>query len=220
MHVGAAALPKDPGTASGATGSPGTQADRGLPGAAGGGPGAGVRVTPVTAGPTTAPATASPSTAPPTTAAPSPTLTTAAPTTTRATTPAPTPTGTTAAAYEDQVLALVNTQRGAAGCAPLTADPALRDLARAHSDDMADRDYFAHDTPDGKTPWNRAAAVGIDYLGAENIARGQATPAAVMDAWMNSPGHRANILDCGLHKLGVGVRTGTGGPWWTQDFGR
>ncbi|MGR7002617.1 CAP domain-containing protein [Yinghuangia aomiensis] len=85
---------------------------------------------------------------------------------------------------------------------------------------MADRGYFSHDTPEGKTPWDRAKAAGIGYLGAENIARGQKTPAAVMEAWMNSPGHRANILDCSLTKLGVGVRMGGEGPWWTQDFGR
>jgi uncharacterized protein YkwD len=54
---------------------------------------------------------------------------------------------------------------------------------------------------------------------AENIAEGQQTPAAVMTAWMNSAGHRANILDCSLTTLGVGVATGSGGPWWTQDFG-
>ncbi|NUU20753.1 MAG: CAP domain-containing protein [Streptomycetaceae bacterium] len=118
------------------------------------------------------------------------------------------------------MLTLVNAERAKAGCGPVAFDAALRDLARAHSNDMADRGYFSHDTPDGKTPWDRAAAAGVDYLAAENIARGQKTPAAVMDAWMNSPGHRANILNCGLDKLGVGVRMGDEGPWWTQDFGR
>ncbi|MFD0328838.1 CAP domain-containing protein [Streptacidiphilus monticola] len=56
-------------------------------------------------------------------------------------------------------------------------------------------------------------------LGGENIARGQQTPAAVMDAWMHSPGHRANILNCSYHSLGVGAYFAPGGPWWTQDFG-
>jgi uncharacterized protein YkwD len=118
------------------------------------------------------------------------------------------------------VLTLVNEQRAGAGCKALTADPALTRLAQAHSDDMAERDYFDHKTPDGSTPWDRAGKAGVGNLGAENIARGQKTPEAVMEAWMNSPGHRANILDCKLSTLGMGVRQGSGGPWWTQEFGR
>lgn len=55
-------------------------------------------------------------------------------------------------------------------------------------------------------------------LGGENIARGQADAAAVMNSWMNSDGHRANILNCAYKTLGVGVHLGDGGPWWTQDF--
>ncbi len=150
--------------------------------------------------------------------------TTATKTSARPTTASPTksasPTATGAAAYEEQVLSLVNSERAAAGCGPVKADVPLRDLARAFSKDMADRGYFSHNTPEGKTPWDRAEAAGIDYLAAENIARGQQTPAAVMDAWMNSEGHRRNILNCSLTKLGVGVHMGSGGPWWTQEFGR
>ncbi|MEK8172713.1 CAP domain-containing protein [Streptomyces sp. M19] len=56
-------------------------------------------------------------------------------------------------------------------------------------------------------------------LGGENIARGQATAQAVMDSWMNSPGHRANILNCEYRTLGVGAHFAPDGPWWTQDFG-
>jgi len=117
------------------------------------------------------------------------------------------------------VLTLVNQERARAGCAPLTADPRLDALATAFSDDMAARGYFSHTDPDGRTPWDRAKAASIGYLGGENIARGQRTPEEVMAAWMNSPGHRANILNCHYTKLGVGVHEGTGGPWWTQDFG-
>jgi uncharacterized protein YkwD len=84
---------------------------------------------------------------------------------------------------------------------------------------MRDRHFFDHTNPDGLDPFQRAARAGITTMRAENIAYGQATPAAVMTAWMNSPGHRANILDCTLTTLGVGVTNGTGGPWWTQDFG-
>ncbi|MEV8567937.1 CAP domain-containing protein [Streptomyces sp. NPDC051322] len=117
------------------------------------------------------------------------------------------------------VLSLVNQQRATAGCRPVQANADLAALARAFSDDMAARDFFDHTDPDGDTPWDRADQAGVKGLGGENIARGQADAAAVMQAWMNSPGHRANILNCDYRTLGVGVHFGSGGPWWTQDFG-
>ncbi|MGW1257330.1 CAP domain-containing protein [Streptomyces sp. NPDC002513] len=117
------------------------------------------------------------------------------------------------------VLDLVNQERAKAGCSPVSASSELTRLAQAFSDDMAVRDFFDHTDPNGRDPWDRAAALGITDLGGENIARGQATAQAVMDAWMNSPGHRANILNCDFKTLGVGVHQGAGGPWWTQDFG-
>jgi uncharacterized protein YkwD len=83
---------------------------------------------------------------------------------------------------------------------------------------MRDRNFFSHTNPDGLDPFARAARAGLTAR-AENIAYGQPDAAAVMDAWMNSPGHRANILDCSLTRLGVGVAEGAGGPWWTQLFG-
>ncbi|THA68146.1 CAP domain-containing protein [Streptomyces sp. A0958] len=117
------------------------------------------------------------------------------------------------------VLALVNQERAKVGCSPVTASASLASLAQNFSDDMAERGFFGHTDPDGKTPWDRADAAGVSGLGGENIARGQADAQAVMDAWMNSDGHRANILNCDYKTLGVGVHLGTGGPWWTQDFG-
>ncbi|MFI1075302.1 CAP domain-containing protein [Streptomyces puniciscabiei] len=123
------------------------------------------------------------------------------------------------AAAEAEVLRLVNEERAKVGCSPLAANSALTGLAESFSDDMAARDFFDHTDPDGKSPWDRAAAAGITDLGGENIARGQADAAAVMQAWMDSPGHRANILNCDFKTLGVGVHFGPGGPWWTQDFG-
>ncbi|GHA38089.1 CAP domain-containing protein [Streptomyces canarius] len=123
------------------------------------------------------------------------------------------------AAAEAQVLKLVNDERAKAGRSPLAANSSLTQLAEAFSDDMAARGYFDHTDPDGRTPWNRAAAAGITGLGAENTARGQADAAAVMAAWMGSPGDRANILNGDFKTLGVGVHFGPGGPWWTQDFG-
>ncbi|MER6025514.1 CAP domain-containing protein [Streptomyces sp. NPDC001851] len=123
------------------------------------------------------------------------------------------------AAAEAEVLRLVNQERAKVGCSPLAANSALTGLAESFSDDMAARDFFDHTDPNGKSPWDRAAAAGVTDLGGENIARGQADAAAVMTAWMNSPGHRANILNCDFKTLGVGVHFGPGGPWWTQDFG-
>ncbi|WHM36361.1 CAP domain-containing protein [Streptomyces sp. BPTC-684] len=117
------------------------------------------------------------------------------------------------------IVSLVNQQRAQAGCSPVRADASLAALATAFSDDMAARGFFDHTDPDGKSPWDRAAKAGIGNLGGENIARGQADAKAVMEAWMNSPGHRANILNCDYKTLGVGVHFGEGGPWWTQDFG-
>jgi uncharacterized protein YkwD len=115
------------------------------------------------------------------------------------------------------VLTLVNQARADAGCGALTTDPALAAVARAHSADMRDRGYFSHTTPEGLSPFDRARAAGVGYARAENIAQGQPDAAAVVQAWMNSAGHRANILDCSLAKLGVAE--GSGGPWWTQLFG-
>ncbi|GAA2290367.1 CAP domain-containing protein [Streptomyces hawaiiensis] len=118
-----------------------------------------------------------------------------------------------------QVLSLVNEERAKVGCSPVAANSALTDLAQSYSEDMAARGFFDHTDPDGRTPWDRAEKAGISNLGGENIARGQADAAAVMAAWMNSPGHRANILNCDFKTLGVGVELGSGGPWWTQNFG-
>ncbi|MEU4169888.1 sigma-70 family RNA polymerase sigma factor [Streptomyces sp. NPDC026665] len=119
-----------------------------------------------------------------------------------------------------QVVALVNKERAAAGCGPLTEDPQLEDAAQAHSDDMAARNFFEHTNPDGVDPGKRITAAGYRWSTyGENIAKGQQTPESVMESWMNSPGHRANILNCSFKNLGVGVHKGSGGPWWTQDFG-
>lgn len=123
-------------------------------------------------------------------------------------------------ATEQEVLTLVNQERAEVGCQPVTADPALADLAQDYSDDMAARGFFDHTDPDGAGPWDRAERAGIANLGGENIARGQPSAQAVMDAWMGSPGHRANILNCEYRTVGIGLHEADdGGSWWTQDFG-
>ncbi|MET9828278.1 CAP domain-containing protein [Streptomyces sp. NPDC006385] len=123
------------------------------------------------------------------------------------------------AAAAAEVLKLVNAERAQVGCSAVAANSSLTDLAQKFSEDMAQRGFFDHTDPGGASPWDRAAKAGITDLGGENIARGQADAAAVMEAWMNSPGHKANILNCDFKTLGVGVHFGAGGPWWTQDFG-
>ena len=99
----------------------------------------------------------------------------------------------------------------------MVADAGLAAVARAHSADMRDRGYSSHNNPDGESPFDRAEQAGLSAR-AENIARGQDDAKAVMNAWMNSAGHRRNILNCDLTRLGVGVAEGSGGPWWTQLF--
>ncbi|MGW5567695.1 CAP domain-containing protein [Streptomyces tendae] len=186
--------------------------------------------------PSSSPSSASPSTSAPASkpAAPAGTPSkTKKPKTTPSAKPKPTPSrpaaepakpSTPAAVSEQavaqaQVLKLVNDERAKVGCSPVAANSALRELAEDFSEAMATQGFFDHTDPGGATSWDRAAAAGISGLGGENIARGQADAQAVMDAWMNSPDHRANILNCDFKTLGVGVHFGSGGPWWTQDFG-
>lgn len=123
-------------------------------------------------------------------------------------------------AARKDVVDLVNAERAKNRCGALKANAKLQEAAQAHTDDMAARNYFDHNSPDGKSARDRINATGYTWsrIG-ENIARGQQDAAAVVTAWMNSPGHRANILNCDFTEIGVGVKFGSGGPWWTQNFG-
>ncbi|MFT2015916.1 CAP domain-containing protein [Streptomyces sp. 796.1] len=117
------------------------------------------------------------------------------------------------------VLALVNKERAGAGCRPLAASGTLNRVADTYAGVMADAQELSHTGPDGSTVGDRVTRSGYTWSAVgENIARGQADAAAVMSAWMNSPGHRANILNCSFHEIGLGVEQGSGGPWWTQVF--
>jgi uncharacterized protein YkwD len=127
--------------------------------------------------------------------------------------------GTRAPDLEGEVLALINTARSSAGCGLLVADAGLTDLAQAHSADMRDRGFFDHENPDDLDESDRAEAAGQTHARAENIAQGQQNAAAVMAAWMDKSGHRANILDCDLRTLGVGIADGPDDRWWTLVFG-
>ncbi|WP_307826447.1 sigma-70 family RNA polymerase sigma factor [Streptomyces pactum] len=119
-----------------------------------------------------------------------------------------------------EVVQLVNAERARNGCAPMSVNSRLTAAAQGHSDDMARRDFFDHTNPDGAGPGERITAAGYRWSTyGENIAAGQRTAADVMRSWMDSPGHRANILNCSFTEIGIGYREGAGGPWWTQNFG-
>jgi uncharacterized protein YkwD len=136
--------------------------------------------------------------------------------------PAPSPApALPAGSMQAQVVALTNVERAKAGCRPLAVDPRLAAAAQVHSSDMAAGDYFSHGSRDGRTPFQRIAAAGFAFsVAAENIAAGQRSPQDVLTGWMNSPGHRANILNCALTHIGVGYATGGSyRAYWVQDFG-
>ncbi len=116
-------------------------------------------------------------------------------------------------------MSLTNAERAKQGCKPLRIDSRLVVAARKHSADMAAKNYFDHTSRNGDSAWKRMEDASYSSPGAENIAKGYPTAAAVVKGWMNSPGHRANILNCGLRAIGVGMASGPGGPLWTQDFG-
>lgn len=125
------------------------------------------------------------------------------------------------AEWGSAVLRLTNAERTAAGLSPLSPDPLLTVAAQGHSADMIARAFYSHTSPDGGEPWHRASAAGSGHRAiGENIACGQRTPAEVVDGWMNSPGHRANILKPSFTHLGVGFAGGgSAGTYWTQLFG-
>ena len=120
-------------------------------------------------------------------------------------------------AYENEVIRLVNVQRSQNGFSPLTANWELSRVARYKSQDMADNRYFSHTSPTYGTPFQMMKSFGLRFRTAgENIAYGQRTPQAVVNAWMNSSGHRANILNASYTQIGVGYVAG--GNYWTQMF--
>lgn len=120
-------------------------------------------------------------------------------------------------AYEQEVVRLVNAQRAQNGLKPLAENWELSRVARYKSADMASRRYFSHESPTYGSPYQMMRNFGISFRSAgENIAYGQRTPAAVVGAWMNSSGHRANILSSSYTQIGVGYHEA--GNYWTQMF--
>lgn len=120
-------------------------------------------------------------------------------------------------AFESEVVRLVNEIRVQNGLSKLTYDWELSRVARYKSQDMSDLGYFSHTSPTYGSPFNMMKSFGISYRTAgENIAKGYISPEAVVNAWMNSPGHKANILNSSYTHIGVGYVAS--GNHWTQMF--
>ena len=115
-----------------------------------------------------------------------------------------------------RVFALTNAERAKVGCAPLGRSPSAGRAAQGYAHELAGESGLSHTGDDGSDFSDRMEAAGNPSPGAENIARGQDSPEEVVQSWMESPGHRENILDCSLRTLGVGHA----GEAWVQDFGR
>lgn len=128
-------------------------------------------------------------------------------------------TGNSVSSVESEVLRLVNVERSKAGLSPLKMSSELSNVARMKSQDMADKNYFSHTSPTYGSPFDMMKKFGINYTAAgENIAKGYNSAEAVMNGWMNSPGHKANILSSKFGTLGVGYVNKNGTTYWTQMF--
>lgn len=139
---------------------------------------------------------------------------------TQTTTEATTETTTSAqsGSYAQQVLNLVNAERAKYSLSPLTLNSSVSKVAQAKAEDMKSNSYFSHTSPTYGSPFDMLKQFGISYSTAgENIAKGQKTPQAVVNAWMNSEGHRANILNKNFTQLGVGY-VGGSTTYWVQMF--
>lgn len=142
------------------------------------------------------------------------------------TTPVPTnpsteaPATTGISSIEAEVVRLVNIERQKEGLQPLVASAELSNVARKKSEDMAKNNYFSHTSPTYGSPFEMMKSFGIKYNTAgENIARGQLTAQSVVNGWMNSSGHRANIINPSFNKIGVGhFKSSNGTNYWTQMF--
>ena len=138
-------------------------------------------------------------------------------TTNKPATTQPTQSTSSVSAYEKKVVELTNAERAKQGLAPLTLNTELSKVARTKSQDMKNKNYFDHNSPTYGSPFDMMKSFGISYTSAgENIAMGQKTPEQVVQAWMDSPGHRANIMNSSFTQIGVGYVAS--GNYWTQMF--
>lgn len=122
--------------------------------------------------------------------------------------------------FEQEVVRLTNVERENQGLAPLQIDEEVSKVARIKSEDMRDQNYFSHQSPTYGSPFDMLSSYDVSYRSAgENIAAGQQTPEQVVQGWMNSQGHRENIMNSGYTHIGVGhVEGGSYGHYWTQMF--
>lgn len=124
---------------------------------------------------------------------------------------------TTLTSYVNEVIRLTNLKRTQNGLKALTANWELNRVAQYKAQDMRNKNYFSHTSPTYGSPFDMIKAFGISYRSAgENIAKGQSTPAQVVEAWWNSSGHRANILNSSYTQIGVGYVAD--GKYWVQMF--
>jgi uncharacterized protein YkwD len=134
--------------------------------------------------------------------------------------PNPNP-GDEASVYEKEVADLANKSRVENSMGTLILDSLASAVARKHSQDMCNRGYFSHTNLEGMQPWDRMKQAGLSFSASgENIAKGQQTPSQVHSSWMNSSGHRANILNTSFTHIGVGYVPCNNVPLWTQIFFR
>jgi uncharacterized protein YkwD len=222
--LGAALLPASVTGPGAAAARPADAAAVLAPGATGGAPGA-----------RTFPSTTSAPPAPSASAPPSPRPARSTPAgkapTKKVTRPSPKPTRTTSkptvapglTGQENEVIRLTNVERDRAGCGPVKLNTRLRTAMRLHVQELGRRGdlYISHVSADGRSFVDRAKEQGYNDPGGENVARGQRDAASVMESWMNSEGHRANILNCSFKAIGVGAVRGTDDTIvWGQIFGR
>ncbi len=125
--------------------------------------------------------------------------------------------GSTDTSYAQQVIDLVNEERAKAGLAPVNASEAITQAANVRAQEIVTN--FSHTRPDGSSFSTALRQAGVSYMGSgENIAYGQRTPKEVMDGWMNSSGHRANILNANYKNIGIGYYENNGVKYWVQLF--
>lgn len=126
----------------------------------------------------------------------------------------------TSSGYAQEILQLVNQERSKQGLKALQLDSKLNQVATVKAKDMASNHYFSHDSPTYGTPFDMMHSFNVSYRSAgENIAAGQKTAQEVMNSWMNSAGHRANILNKNYTHLGVGYCLDSDStPYWCQEF--
>ncbi|MFE7778288.1 CAP domain-containing protein [Streptomyces sp. NPDC057445] len=165
-----------------------------------------------------APKPAAPKPAAPKPAAPKPAA--PKPSAPKTTAPKPAAPATSAPASGDvaRIVALVNSERSKVGCSPVTLNAKLSKAAQDHSKDMAAHNNMSHTGSDGSDPGQRITRAGYNWSTyGENVAYGYGSPESVMAGWMDSPGHKRNILNCEFKEIGVGIAQPN--DYWTQDFG-